>query len=294
MAQILSNHLADGRLVAIGGTRALGVAEFGDPQGRPVFYCHGCPGSRIEAGVLADAATHVGARLIAVDRPGIGLSPPQPGRRILDWPADVARLADALAIDRFTILGFSGGAPYAAACALQLPDRLQACGLVAGAGQAGRFLRALAQVLPSRTIPLVRPFISNRGRMTWWLRRVRWLARRADRQSFERHDIEPIVVASIVESLRQGSEGVAREVTLLGQPWGFALEDIEMPIRLWHGEDDAIVPVRVGRSAANRLRHVTAVFVQGEAHKSLLVNYGAEILATLLPRESPQEARDRT
>lgn len=272
----------------------LGIAEFGDPRGQPVLYCHGCPGSRIEAGVLADAATRAGARLIAIDRPGIGLSSPQPGRRILDWPGDVARLADALAIDRFTILGFSGGAPYAAACAFRLPDRLYACGLVAGAGPAGRVLGTLAQILPGPTIPLVRPFISNRARMTWWLRRVRWLARRADRESFERREIEPIVVASVVESLRQGSEGVARDVTLLGQSWEFALEDITMPIRLWHGEDDAIVPIRVGRAAANRLRHATAVFVQGEAHKSLLVNYGAQILTTLLARESPHEVGDRS
>jgi pimeloyl-ACP methyl ester carboxylesterase len=264
----------------------------GDSQGPPILYFHGCPGSRLEAGVLARAATQARARLIAVDRPGIGLSPAQPGRRILDWPADVARLADALRLDRFAILGFSGGGPYAAACALRIPDRLFACGLVAGAGPAGRTLSVLAHALPDVVVPFVRPFIRDRRAMTWWLRRVLWLARQPDRAAFRRPEVQLIVVASIVEALRQGSRGVAREVTLLGEPWGFALEDITMPIQLWHGEADAVVPIRVGRAAARRLPHVNAVFVPGEAHKSLLINRGSEILETLLARGSTQEASD--
>ena len=281
-----------GHLVTIGGGRALGVVELGDSQGRPILYFHGCPGSRLEAGVLARAASQAGARLIAVDRPGMGLSPAQPGRQVLDWPADVARLADSLGLDRFAILGFSGGGPYAAACALRIPDRLNACGLVAAAGPARRSLSVLAHGLPDLVIPLVRPFIRDRRAMAWWMRRVLWLARQPDRTVFKRPEIQMIVVASIVEALRQGSSGVAREVTLLGEPWGFELEDIAMPVQLWHGEADAIVPVRVGRATASRLPHVTAVFVPGEAHKSLLVNRGPEILATLLARGSTQESSD--
>jgi pimeloyl-ACP methyl ester carboxylesterase len=288
----LDRVASDGRVVGIGGARALGIAEFGEPQGRPIFYFHGCPGSRLEAGVLAAAARRAGARLIAIDRPGIGLSPPQPRRQILDWPADVSHLADALGIHRFRVIGFSGGGPYAAACALRLRDRLIACSIVSGAGPAGRALSALALSLPPLAIPLVRPFIRDQHRMRWWLRRVRWLTRTPDRESLARPDVEPIVAASVVEALRQGWRGVAREVRLLGQPWGFALEDLGMPVDLWHGEVDPIVPVGVSRAAARRLRHVRAEFVAGEAHKSMLVNRGDEILATLLARESTQETGD--
>jgi pimeloyl-ACP methyl ester carboxylesterase len=102
-------QLPDGRL--------LGYAESGAPAGRAVLYFHGHPGARLEAGFLADPATRANVRLIGVDRPGMGLSTYQPGRRLLDWPADIAALADALAIERFAVVGLSGGGPYALACA---------------------------------------------------------------------------------------------------------------------------------------------------------------------------------
>ena len=155
------------------------------------------------------------------------------------------------------------------------------CAIVAGAGPAGPLVSALAQTLPRVAIPLIRPFIRGTRGATWWLRRVRWLARRRDRHALERPDVEPTVVASIVEAVRQGSKGVAHETTLLGQPWGFSFADIAMPIQLWHGEDDFIVPAYVGRAAARGLRDVTAVFVPREAHKSILVNHGDEILSAL-------------
>src|SRR5947209_6974833 len=72
------------------------------------------------------------ARVITVDRPGMGLSDFQPGRKVLDWPADVAALADALGLNRFAVLGFSGGCPFALACAFRLPERVTVLGIVSG------------------------------------------------------------------------------------------------------------------------------------------------------------------
>src|SRR5215475_3198278 len=110
-------RLADGR--------ALGYAEFGDSGGEPFFYFHGHPGSRLEARFAESAATAAGVRIIALDRPGYGLSDWQPGRAILDWPADVTEAADLLGIGGFSVVGGSGGGPYALACAYRLPDRVR-------------------------------------------------------------------------------------------------------------------------------------------------------------------------
>jgi len=104
-------RLNDGRL--------LGYAEFGDPGGTPVMFFHGFPGSRLEGALGHEAAERAAVRMICIDRPGMGLSTFQPGRRMLDWPADVAALADALGIGRFAVGGVSGGGPYAAVCALR-------------------------------------------------------------------------------------------------------------------------------------------------------------------------------
>jgi len=95
--------------------RRLGYVEYGAPEGQPLFYFHGHPGSRFEAGFLAAQAKQLGIHLIGVDRPGMGLSTYKAGWRFLDWPDDVAELADGLQLSRFAVCGFSGGGPYALA-----------------------------------------------------------------------------------------------------------------------------------------------------------------------------------
>ena len=95
-----------------------------------MFFFHGWPGSRLDFGPNDAAAVAAGVRVIAVDRPGIGGSDPQRGRTVLDWPADVAALADALRLDQFAVFGFSFGGPFARACAYALPERVTRAGLV--------------------------------------------------------------------------------------------------------------------------------------------------------------------
>ncbi len=101
--------------------RKLSYAEYGDSQGVPVFFFHGFPGSRFDGEYSGQAAAEMGIRLIAPDRPGMGHSDFQPNRRLLDWPADVGRLADTLGLDKFGVLGYSGGGPHALACAVRIP-----------------------------------------------------------------------------------------------------------------------------------------------------------------------------
>ena len=117
------------------GGRRLGYDERGATDGRPVFYFHGSPSSRIEAALYLsdDLLESCNIRLIALDRPGLGLSDFQPDRRLLDWPRDVLALADHLKIERFTILAYSLGGPYGLACAFAIPQRLEKAGIVSGA-----------------------------------------------------------------------------------------------------------------------------------------------------------------
>lgn len=111
--------LADGRM--------LGYDEHGDPQGKPVIFMHGFPGSRFDWPLFDpdDSAMDLKARLIAVDRPGMGLSDFKKRREILDWPDDVSELADKLQLDQFAVLAISGGGPYGEACAFKIPGGVQ-------------------------------------------------------------------------------------------------------------------------------------------------------------------------
>ena len=109
--------------------RALAYAEWGDLHGPPVFFFHGSPLSRLWC-PDEEATQAAGVHLVAVDRPGFGRSDLQPGRRLVDWPLDVAELADALGIDRFAVAGYSAGGPYAVACAALIGERVTRAGLV--------------------------------------------------------------------------------------------------------------------------------------------------------------------
>ena len=124
--------------------RRLGYAEYGDPDGWPLMFFHGTPGSRVMARFAASRAREMGVRLIAPERPGFGLSDVQPQRRLLDWVEDIRELADALSLDRFAVAGVSGGGPYVAACAWKMGKRLVAAGIVSGLAPADRVRRELS------------------------------------------------------------------------------------------------------------------------------------------------------
>ena len=108
--------------------RKLGFAEWGDPEGKPIFHFHGSSSSRLEHPYLEHHL--VGVRLVTIDRPGHGLSSFQPSRQLLDWPRDVDTLADHLGLGTFAVSGWSFGGPYAMACAFSFPERLTAVGLI--------------------------------------------------------------------------------------------------------------------------------------------------------------------
>src|SRR5215210_5652350 len=123
--------------IAVGDDRQIGFAEFGDPQGRAIFWLHGTPGARrqipMEARVYAEERQ---IRLIGVDRPGIGSSTPFQYDTVSAFADDLRTIADTLGIDKFQVIGLSGGGPYTLACAAAMPDRVVAAGVLGGVAPA--------------------------------------------------------------------------------------------------------------------------------------------------------------
>ncbi|KAI8631932.1 alpha/beta hydrolase [Xylariaceae sp. FL1651] len=179
----------DSQVLKLTDGRILGFAEYGSPTGKPVFFFHGFPSSRLEASVILDACHREDLRIIAPERPGFGLSTFNPHHRIIDWPEDVRALAAHLGISRFAILGGSGGAPYALACARALPaEMMSAVGLMAPAGpwkEAGaegvplfsRITALLAYYWPAS----LRATSAGIVGLTRWLLALRPITRRIDR-----------------------------------------------------------------------------------------------------------------
>ncbi len=274
--------------------RTLAYADYGTPRGLPIIRCHGAPSSRLEGGIIAAAAAELGVRMIVPDRPGMGRSDFQPHRRIENWPTDLLELADALELEKLTVLGVSGGAPYALACAMRLPNRVRAIGLVSAVAPFDARGVFAAMKGPSRMMyQLARraPWVL-RGLLPLMVRAMQGGSRasermaasfpEADRRVFQQPEFRQHFVAVFQEAFRQGPRGAICDMSLIARPWGFEPADLGIPVLLWQGEQDRNVPPAHGRYLVGAIPNCRATFYPDEAHVSLFVNHHREILSALI------------
>ena len=250
--------------------RHLSFAEFGKTAGKPIFHFHGYPGSRLEGKITSPTASKCGVRLIAADRPGMGLSDFKPKRTILDWPDDVAELADFLKIDRFAVEGMSGGGPYSVACAYKISDRLTSAGVLSGVGPHWD---------PGEPWSKPSDMKSVEG---FWLQFSTHMPE-PDRRVIIDPPTLKLLTEEVFEAFQKGAEGPAYERELYGKDWGFKPEDISpnVNVYLWHGELDVNVPISMGRSMAKAIPNCKAEFYAEEGHYSTALNNLEEIIRTL-------------
>ncbi len=284
----------EGEIVLQDG-RKLAYMEFGRPDGLPVFYFHGTPAARVEPILIGDDRfSSLGLRIISPDRPGMGGSSFQRERRYLDWPADVIALADALGLDRFSVLGFGGGAPYAAACAVKVPERLRAVVVVSGVWRmdwpealegAARPFRVMTY-LARRCPILLYPTLGMMGPMA---------GGDLDHIGGELKKIVPPVEHAamadpsrlegyrkiLYETVVQGVRGSAWDLRLLVRDFGFALDEVRVPITLFHGELDTVALIAMARRAAGALPSAQLITFEDQGHFSTLCNKLEEIARAL-------------
>jgi pimeloyl-ACP methyl ester carboxylesterase len=273
--------------------RRLGYAEYGDLQGKTIFLFHGTPGSRMLHHPDGSIALSCNARLIVPERPGMGLSDFQEGRRLLDWPADVVELADALEVDRFAVAGHSGGGPYAAACGFVIPERLRSVGLISGIGpidapgvlegmlSANRMGYAVGRWMPWMLWCLVfKLYYGDYARHPEKLAAAGEDGPGLDQKIMAEPGIRQMYIENFSEAFRQGTTGAARDGWLFTRPWGFALEEISVPVHLWQGEEDLLVTPAMGRYMATCIPQCDAKFYPGEGHL-VFIRHWQDILRTL-------------
>jgi len=264
--------------------RTLAYAELGDRDGEPVFFFHGTPGSRLSGSLGSDVKDEVGARVVAPDRPGFGASDPQPGREFADWAGDVAALADELGIDEYGVVGFSGGGPYALACAAHTPERVTRCAVVSGVGPPGaergdlgfeRALAAAARVSPH----LGRPFV-------WLMARVVERAETftdvvgeqgSDLAGPRYGETGRVFLADFREGLSQGTRPLAAEYGLLYDDWDFDLEDVGVPTRVFHGDSDENVPLAAGDRVADEVPNADLTVCADSGHFQPIVEHVRDV-----------------
>lgn len=276
--------------------RKLGVAEFGTPDGQPVFWLHGTPGARRqipdEARKIADAR---GLRIIGIDRPGVGLSPPHLYDSVADFVPDLELVADQLGIQRFSTIGLSGGGPYALAAAALLPERVASVGILGGVvpsvgpdaaegglvGFAHQF-RRLLPLMPvaggyalGKLIKYARP-VGSQG-LDLYAR----FSPPGDREVLQRPDIKAMFLDDLSDNGSRGLRSVVYDGILFTRDWGFSVRDIRVPVTWWHGDADNIVPLAHAWHLVPLIPEAVLHVREGESHLGGL-GIGGEVLSTVM------------
>lgn len=252
--------------------------EYGDRGGRALFAFHGTPSSRLSMAVLHEAARQQGLRVIAIDRPGIGRSGTMPGFTLLDWPAEVSVVADALGVDAYAVLGSSGGGPYALACGVVPDPRLV---LVATASSVAPYDRPEATRGVARSDRITEILAERAPRVSGGLMRAMgWSVRHMPRTAWRAWELEltpgdrralgrfPLArrLAPLAESQRSGTAGTVEDYRLLAGPWGFLPEEVSVPTVLWHGAEDPTVPLHHAQDLKARIPQSELFVVPAAGH----------------------------
>jgi pimeloyl-ACP methyl ester carboxylesterase len=272
--------------------RELRIVQAGAADGLAVLVHNGTPMSRLLFRPCVEDAEQRGIRLIGYDRPGYGGSTPHPGRNVADASADVAAIADALDIDRLATWGISGGGPHALACAALLPERVVAAASLASvapypaegldwfAGMGEANVAEFGLTLEGRDA--LEPFLRHeRDAMlaagpAGLAEAMRTLLSPADHAVFTGETAD-----YMFEAFRAGNEerldGWLDDDLAFAKPWGFELEQIDVPVLLWQGAEDRFVPFAHGEWLARRIPAVDARLSRDDGHLTLLVRRLGEV-----------------
>lgn len=275
--------------------RTLGFAEYGDPNGYPVFYFHGTVGSRLLAADFHDAAQTKHCRFFGVDRPGMGLSSINKKHSLLSFANDIQELADHLNINQFSIIAHSGGAPFAMACAYAIPKRISNVAIVSGMAptlmsQANeglncgmRIIHVLVRNIPGMAWLLMQVHRSMLSKPDRFKRTLQQLPE-PDRIILENPAQWSSMITALTEAFRQGVAGPAREFKLLLSEWGFDLSKITCPVTIWYGQQDRQAPISHAKIYERLLPNSKLKLSNEEAHLSMLYNHVEEIFESVRPQ----------
>jgi pimeloyl-ACP methyl ester carboxylesterase len=283
------------QLLSLRNGLKLGYADFGDPDGEVMFYYHGWPSARVQGALMEEVARKHKLRIIAPDRPGIGLSDFQPGRRLMDWPEMLEQLAAHVGAEKFHVLGWSGGGPYVLATAKAMPERILTATICCGAPPLTflgyehmfwvyRLMIRLRHAFPSilglllRAGKVISSGAPTKPPLSWLMA----MLGAADRRVLSDPAIFNVVRQGIIEALRRGPKMVIADADIYLSEWGFELNTVETLIHFWHGKDDRNISWKYSEQVAALMPNTTTHWLDNEGHYSLPIIHAERIVAHAL------------
>lgn len=264
--------------VKVSGGREVAYTDIGEPDWLCVVFFYGAPSSRLRLAYLEQQFLAEGIRVVSPDRPSYGRSSPQPGRSMIDWPPDIAALADALGLSRFVVAGHSSGGPYAVACAALLPTRVSAAVILGGVTDMG-WPGAWHGYLESEVQLMRMP--DEEAAIAWCVERFGadgsgFLAAsslelpKPDEQLYADEEVARLLASARAEAFRQGVAGYAQDIVIQGRPWSFDPSAITAPVHVLHGELDTLLPQAHSRHTAELIPGSILRILPGHGHFTIL------------------------
>jgi pimeloyl-ACP methyl ester carboxylesterase len=276
--------------------RQLEYLTSGQVDGRPLLFHVGTPNCAMDFSLIREPAEELGLRLICYSRPGYGDSSEQPGRSVADAVTDVTTLLDELGVADFVTLGWSGGGPHALACAALLPERCRAAATLAGAAPYDvpglDFLAGMDEANVEEFTAAVGGF----DRLDPYLRSLQdhftevtaasvveglaGLLSEVDQRAMT-GELAEEMAATFRRTMAAGVAGWRDDDLAFVKDWGFSLSDITVPVAVWQGQQDRMVPYAHGQWLAATIPGARAHLLPGEGHISL-ASQAKLILADLI------------
>lgn len=268
------------------------IKEYGAKDGEPVVFFHGFPGSHIQASLLDSIGQDIGARVLAVDRPGYGFSSPIETDNLTNFVKQLGKTLEELKLQEFFLVGVSGGNAAALSAASFFKDKVKGLASVCGVAplklapetypEKPRKWLTSTRLMPLFILkPLIDSFIKGVKVEDQLIKLIERLPK-VDQEALKGDNIFPTMMASVEMGRRQGSEGIIFDLRSFANEWPVDWAELKMPYSIWHGESDTIV---LPSSAAYLHRQVPQSklnLLPNVGHYSLPLGYGREILSDLL------------
>lgn len=283
--------------IALPDGRTLEALEEGTSDGALLVFHHGSPGAAVPFEAFDEAAAERGVRLVTHSRPGFGGSTRDRGRTVADCADDVSALADHLDAERFLTLGWSGGGPHALACASLLKDRVRAAATIAGvapyeaegldwtAGMGGdnRVEYPTAARDPDELLRWMEPHVEGLAHVepAGIVSELRSIISAVDEVALT-EELGELMASSFHRAFVNGPWGWFDDDLAFVRPWGFELGSISVPVSIWQGREDLMVPFAHGEWLVAHVGSARAHLRPEHGHLSLAIGAFGEILDDLL------------